>query len=353
MVYYSLTSFFYLLGGMEIYLSKRKDRTILVIIALISLIIFVGFKKIGGTDFLSYRSLFNGTGGFSSEDIEPLFVSLILLVHLLGKGFYFFYFMIATINLSIKITIFKKMLPFVFPALLVYLSGLFFERDNDGIRQGLSIAFCYLSIPYLLNNKKMLFFMLTAIASLIHYSSIIFFFSIFLNKIRISDRMLLAIVLIAFIFPFTGLSLTNYLIAFLPESSTATKIDIYANSDFSSLIGINIGLVFRLLLLCLFLYYHQSLKIKSELYYFLRNGFSFAIILSLLFYDFGIIAHRLPYAYREFQIMIVPFFLTITSNKNNQFILLTIFYLYSMIIQNRFLTGLEANSYLSYDNWLF
>ena len=138
----------------------------------------------------------------------------------------------------------------------------------------------------------------------------------------------------------------------IPVESILVKLTLYADSDYAAVRGINIGLLFRMLILFLFMYYHKALKIREDLYYLLRNGFAFAIILSLLFYDFEILAHRLPYVFREFQIFIVPYFFTI-ADKKNKVVILSLVFLYSLVIMSRFLAGDNAAAYDSYDNILF
>lgn len=347
------------MGTWEIILSKKKDREFLYFAAFVILLLFVGLKSSGGTDFASYYDIYNRTvgdvrGELSSGLIEPLFVLLMLFVHFLGGNFFIFHFLLTLINFSLKITVFKKITPYLFPALLVYLVGLFWERDNDGIRQGFSIAFCYLSLPYLLSKRKIPYLFCNLIACLIHYSSIVFLISYFFPKIRMSDKKAVIFVVGALAFPFLGLSLSDILINLIPIPAVALKLSLYSESSiFSADMGINIGMMFRIVIFSLFVYYHKSLKIAPNVYYLLRNGFAFAIILSLLFSNFEILAHRLPYAFREFQIFIIPYFLTVAANKINQIVILSIIWCYSIIIMSRFLNGDVADFYLSYDNWLF
>lgn len=354
--YYLLGFLFYFLGILEIILQKKKDKDLLYFIAFVVLLLFVGLKIRGGTDFASYESIYNGTdlAQLSSGLIEPLFVILMVIINSVGGSFIAFHFVVSMLNFSIKLTIFKKLTPFLFPALLIYLVGLFWERDNDGIRQGLSISFCYLSLPYLLSNKKIVYFLFILVAFLIHYSSAVFLISYFLLKVRISDRAVLVLVLISLLFPFLGVSLFDLLLSVVPIPAVAIKLSQYADSSvYSANLGINLGLIFRFIILCLFINYHHSLKITQELYNLLRNGFAFAIILSLLFSNFEILAHRLPYAFREFQIMIVPFFLTIAKGKGNKVVLLTVIFVYSLLLLYRFLSGESSDAYNSYDNLLF
>lgn len=353
-VYYLLNIILYVEGLLELFLKSYKQKSFLYVITLLILIAFVGLKLQGGTDIEAYKEIFN-TIHFSNINhgfIEPLFAFVMCLIKYLGGTFGVFYFLVALTNLSIKCYVFKKLTPYFFPALLIYSVGLFFERDNDGIRQGLSIAFCYLSIPALLENRNIKFICLNLIAILIHYTSVVFLLIWLLRKIRWNSKWVLAILCIAFLFPLLKISVVNVLFYLIPVESILVKLTLYADSDYAAVRGINIGLLFRMLILFLFMYYHKALKIREDLYYLLRNGFAFAIILSLLFYDFEILAHRLPYVFREFQIFIVPYFFTI-ADKKNKVVILSLVFLYSLVIMSRFLAGDNAAAYDSYDNILF
>lgn len=336
---------------------KKSQRKYLYFLVLLLFILFVGLKKEGGTDFLTYKEIFetlNIEQTLKSGSFEPLFTLLILITKLIGGGYAIFYLLVAIINFPLKIYIFQKLTPYLFPALLIYLVGLFFERDNDGIRQGLAIAFSYLSIPCLLYNNTKKFIVINLLACLIHYSSLIFLISYFLNKIRIKDKYVVLIIICSLFIPLLHLSLIDLVIALIPIPIVAIKLNIYANDAiYSSSLGINIGMIFRIIILFLFIYYHQSLKIKENLYYFLRNGFAFGIFLALLFSNFEILAHRGAYVFRELQIFIIPVFLTIAKGKINKILILFLIFLYSTFLLMRFLNGENSTYYLTYDNYLF
>ena len=356
LVYYSLIIIFYFLGIFEI-LIKKHQKKYLYIIATILLIIFVGFKKEGGTDFINYKEIYESIDikhALNTGSFEPIFTLLMFIVRVFGGGFALFYLLIAFINFPIKVNIFKKLTPYLFPALLIYFVGLFFERDNDGIRQGLAIGFSYLSIPFLLVNDKRKFILINIIASLIHYSSIIFFISYFLNKIHIKNKTVFVIIICSLFIPLLNLSLFDFVIKLIPIPVVTTKLNYYANDAvYSSSLGINIGMIFRIVILFLFIYYYRYIKIDNKLFIFLRNGFAFGIFLALLFSNFEILAHRGAYVFRELQIFIIPYFLTIYKKKSNKIILLTIVFLYSIFLLKRFLSGENSASYLMYDNYLF
>lgn len=353
MIYYFFVAvLLYLFGLFEQFYNTKKATKIATISSATVLILFAGLKTQGGTDYNSYKLIFDNYQGFSLQDfIEPGFQILIIPFFKLSLSFILFYFCVAFINISIKSSVFYKLLPCVGAAFLIYFSGCFFERDNDGIRQGLSMSFCFFALYNLIRNHDRRFFFWTIIAVSIHFSSFIFFITYYLNKIRWKDKVIILLVFASYLIFIFNIHPTTLLFKFIPIDSISTKLEIYSSSEFSEGYGINIGLLFRTVLLLLFIANKRKIHISQNLYLILRNGFSLSIILFLIFSDFGIIAHRLPYVFREFQIFIIAFFIGSLANKESRVIGLTIVFLYSCVIMSRFFT--ENSIYNSYQNLLF
>lgn len=130
------------------------------LITLFFFIIFTGLKGNVGTDYEGYFNLYsiwgvkNYSDRFVSIQIEPGFWLISHIGNLLKMPFPLFWFCIACITLVTKFIFFRKFSPYIFLSLLIYLSGLYIERDFDGIRQGLSIGLAYISILFYLDKKK-------------------------------------------------------------------------------------------------------------------------------------------------------------------------------------------------------
>lgn len=353
-IYYILLILIYFLGCYEVCTSKKDNIKLSISITFI-LLFLVGLKSEGGTDFMSYKDLYENINSLDSlfGGIEPLFIFFVVFSKIFNIGYYGFHFFIATINIPAKIYIFRKLTPYICPALLIYCVGLFFERDNDGFRQGLSIAFCYLSLIPLIRGKTKQFIFCNICAVFTHYTSIVFSLIYFIRKVKISDRKLLLCVILVLFMTIIGFTMTPILSHIMPSGYLAIKLQQYTQSDiYSASSGINIGILFRLIILFLFVMNHKRLKIDNDLYYILRNGFAFAICVSLFFSDFSIFAHRLPYSFRELQILIAPYFLTIVKGPKNRFVVLTIIFFYALILLWR-ISGTDNAAAYNYNNLLF
>lgn len=354
MIYFFILFLLYLTGLLEISIG-HKSRLIKYFL-LLFFIGFVGLKTAGGTDFENYGEIYNilHWSSFTESFIEPLYAVLNLLFKSIWDNFYFFWFGIAVINLSIKINIFQKYTNCLSASLLMYCVGLLIERDFDGVRQGLSIGFCYLSITYLLKDKFIPFFLLVLAASFTHATSIVFLLIYPFRKILIPKSIILISIFIGILFVVTNQSIFNVINVFIPIEVIKIKLELYMdNEEYSTAQGLNIGLIFRIIVLMLFVFLKERIEMNERLYVVLRNGFFFSILLSLFFNDMQILAHRLPYVFRELQIIIIPSFLTITTNKRIKFILFSLIFFYSCVLMYRIMLAGNADAYNAYSNRLF
>lgn len=355
MIYYVLIILLFLLGVLEIYTSK-KDRVFLYWCAYLILWVFVGFKISGGTDFENYQEIFSHLTPrtFTTTTIEPLFGIFILFIKSFGGSFVIFWACLAACNLGIKFYVFRKYAPYLFPALLIYFVGMFIERDFDGIRQGFAMAFCLLSLRYVIRDKFLPFFVLILVATFIHTSSIVFVLIYFIRNIYIPNRLLYCIIGVALLLVVFHISISRALLDYIPDSIVRIKLMRYAESEnYSMSAGINIGIVFRIIILILFTSMRNRLSmIDEKLYNILKNGFALAIVLSLVFNDFIVLSHRLPYVFREFQILIIPYFYCIVRNNKNRVLVLGIITLYALLLMTRILYG-ESGVYYEYHNMIF
>ncbi len=353
MVYYFLAILFFVFGLNEVGGNRKVNSSYIFCITVI--LIVAGLKIKGSTDYSSYKSFYEYVdGSFSFYSFyEPGFQLFSLIIKGFGAGFVMYYFLFTCVSIGTKALIFRKLCPYLFPALLIYLCGLFFERDNDGIRQGMSIAFCFLSLYFLFENKKMGFIISIIIAISFHYTSAVFLLSYFLDKVKVKNRTIAIVVAI-----FTGLcimhlSLSSIFINYIPLEVTVIKLQQYSNSEASATMGLSIGLLFRIGILLTFMHLRNKMKIEDRHYIILRNGFAISILMSLAFNDFILIAHRLPYAFRELQIIIVPYLFTAIKQRNNRIAALFIVFIYSILLLWRFLNGDASVIYGSYENYLF
>jgi hypothetical protein len=349
-----------MLGGLLEQISIDVDRYLLYGFTLVLFIVLAGLKYNVGTDIAQYNSLYEHSSAYSNiarTGVEPGYYVLMKLFRLFGLGFVFFWFMICLANLSAKFYIFKKYTPYLFPALLIYFVGLFFERDFDGIRQGIGIGICYLSIPFILKRRFWPFFILVLLATSIHVSSIIFVAAYWLPNMKFSNKFIIIVLVIQVLMVSLHLSVTQGLLGLFPDSFVKDRLETYLNSStadekYSGQVGLSIGILFRIMVLICFILFRKRIQIEEKLYAFLKYGFFVGIFFSLLFNDVDILSHRLPYGFREMQIFIIPYFLTISKNLFFRFSIIIALFLYSVLLLYRILHTEDLGEYYYYDNYI-
>lgn len=320
-------------------------RRCISLIAFMLFFIVVGFKGNVGSDYVSYQekyyeivdSLFYNW----KSALEPGFWYWMKCLSMMGCPFVIFWFLTSFLNISIKSYIFSQITPYLAITYAIYFVGLFFERDFDGIRQGISIGLGYLAILCILKNKRKQFFLYTACACLFHYTSIVFIIVPYLRR-HIRNSVIWISVIVACGLLLTGNFFINTsLLSGLGYGNIITaKLSNYAqSSQYATSVGLSIGMLFRIGILYMFIKCKNRIVISDPLYNILKNGFALAIVCSMLFGNIDIISHRLMYGFREFQIFIIPFIVSSIKNRNYKLIAIIICMMYSLWLLYRLLNS--------------
>ena len=148
LIYYFVWILIFILSYCEIISFKDISQKLIlkqsiIFLLLSTFIIIAGLKGNVGTDYISYKGIFERTISekyyLFSSSIEPGFWYWIKIISLLSTNFTFFWFITCFINISLKFYIFYKLSPYISISIAIYFIGLFFERDFDGQR---GLAFC-------------------------------------------------------------------------------------------------------------------------------------------------------------------------------------------------------------------
>lgn len=315
-------------------------------------LLLVCFKGNVGTDYNSYMRLFEDASSefysFSASSIEPLYWLWMKFFSVIVCSFPLFWLVTSFVNISLKFYLIKYLSPYVGASILIYLVGLFFERDFDGIRQGLSIGLGYLACVQYLKYKKN-YLLLVISAALIHYTSILFFLIPLLTKVHLSKRTIFLLLIAGFICSLLRLDVIGFFFSLIGgDNFLYDKMYSYLHSDiYAKSIGINIGVIFRVITLLLFMKYRSLFPMEERQYNLLLNGFFLSIVLSLFLSNMDILFHRLAYGFREFQIFIIPYLLYIVKGKRNRMVAIFIISLYSLLLLHRLLS-IDISSYYIY-----
>lgn len=301
----------------------------------------VCFKGSVGTDYYSYQYMFENPSSIDANYVEPLFLLWMKVIFIFTSSFPIFWMVTGFLNISLKFYVIRYLSPFVSVSVLIYLVGLFFERDFDGIRQGLSIGLCYLAcVLYLQGKKWYIYIGIIVCAIFFHYTSFLFLFVPLLVRIRLTEKwmyILLGIGLLCVLLEVDLLELIFTLVGY--DNFLYNKLCSYLQSEeYSEAVGFNVGLIFRIIVLISFFKLKPLMHLPEKSYYLLLNGFFLAILISLLFNNVNILSHRLAYGFREFQIFIIPYLILAFKGQRNRLLMTAVLCLYSLILLHRLLT---------------
>ncbi len=305
------------------------------------LIGLVCFKGAVGTDYHSYQHMFEKPSSINEDFVEPLFLLWMKVILVFTSSFPIFWMITGFLNISLKFYVIRYLSPFVSVSVLIYLVGLFFERDFDGIRQGISIGLSYWAcVLYLQGQKWYKYIFIIICAGLFHYTSFLFMFIPVLGRVRLSEKWIYISLGLGLLCVVTGFDLLKLIFTIIGyDNYLYDKLYNYLRSeDYSRSVGLNIGLIFRIVILVLFLKFRALINMPEKKYNLLLNGFFFAIFISLIFNNIEILSHRLAYGFREFQIFIIPYLILAFKGQRNRLLVTAVICLYSLILLHRLLT---------------
>ena len=368
---YFFILFSYIVLSLISYVSKAR---VFFYLALIIIILFVGFKDIMSPDLERYAIAFENIENIRFGIFEPLFFVFSKILKILGFNYYALFFLYSFLTILFILLGIKKMTNYQAISFLFFLlvPGFFLNMFVE-MRQMLAVAITFYSVALFLDKKKtwLLFAILSAMA---HYSAIFFwlifgFIYKFLPKIY-SLKIYAIFSILSFVF--IGIFKFDIQIfkTILPLLNTAPFFQKYINYVNYRLEGgieqvqfqffKNIFYIVNLLFLVYIfkLSNRKTNDIKDAMgrkIIFLNLLFIGVLILNITFYIAPI--SRAAYYFLIFQIVIIPniiFDLKIKEVK--VLILYSYFFIYLlMFIKGLFFYSEEAQDYifLNYRNILF
>lgn len=153
-------------------------------------------------DTENYLEIFNSFDGFGSDAnvFEPGFTLLIWLSRLFDQGEEFFLFITALVGVGSKFVAIRKYAPYILLSLISYYAKYYLLHELIQVRIGIAAGIFLLSVKYIEGRNYFKFFLFVAMASLFHYSAVLYVFIYLICSKKISDFwfFLLSGILIAF-----------------------------------------------------------------------------------------------------------------------------------------------------------
>lgn len=308
---------FYKIYNYGIYITlNKKDFLYLTSILILS----IGFRGEGvDNDYSTYVASLNRFMAIS----EPTFLLISTLIKSTGLPVVTLFITYAFIGIYYKMKIIQEysFLPFV--SIIIYVSNILLLQDINQIRAGAATAFFLISIPYLVQEKRTKFVMLILIASLFHFSSLLYLILLFINnkKLNYNKYILWAILPLcgyAFYFIFN-----QNIIEMIPIAPIRDKLLMYQELQSSGSEGFaNINLfnpyfLFKIIIYYFILeYYYTLIEFDNNLTLYLKI---FAISL-LIFPTLGAITPILGYRASDLfsciEILLFPYIFTLFKGNH-------------------------------------
>lgn len=324
----------------------KKD--FFILIAVLTIILVSGTRFETGYDFLNYVGFYLSE---ADESHEPLFKLLLETLKIFSSDYQLFFFVssfITVLGIYFAITKYTK---YKKTALLIFLlvPGLYLNTFSI-IRQGISEAFLFLAIYYLVYEKKTLKFWLISFLSIgFHYTAVLPVLIAWAFKkilsVNYSLNIYMTILFISLIL--SKLNVTSIILSVAFGKFTA-YIDM---AEDVSLLKLIVSNTFILILLI-----YKKKYINSSADVFILNFLFIGVLLLNIFASFAPVT-RLSYFFLIFQIILVP--KLIYSFKSNQlkviFLSGFIFY-YLLMFTNSLMIDEQTDKYpkmTPYQNYFF
>jgi hypothetical protein len=296
-------------------LPRTSNKIFLYFISGLGIVLFAAFR-----DGLAVRDYKNYISFFEQDDllIEPSFIFLrYLLKEVLYLPVIFLFIIYAFLGVGIKIIAIKRLSPFIFFSLLVYISNFFILHDLTQIRAGVASGILLLCIKPLYERNFWLFLFLTSIAVIFHYSAIVILPLWFLDGKSFNKKIFLSIIPIGILIYFLKIDLIlNIPIDIFKEKIIAYKeLQEYDVDGFNEINVFNIIFIFR----C-FVFYIMALKIeflqrKNQNSIVLLKIYGISIALLPAFAVMPVVAFRLNELFCIVELILLPFIIFLFKPK--------------------------------------
>lgn len=301
---------------------ERKWRFFLTIIYLTVIIIVCGLRNYIGTDFPTYVMFYERYAhaeflGAMDEGMEPAFALLVYILGLLGGKYQLLFFVYSAITILGMYYGFKKWLEkdglAVFLAMLLYITynstGGFWWGMNV-IRQAAAMSVAFAFSECLMHQEKKKFLIVVCIASLFHYSALVFLPAVFLLEKEIAKKRIIYFLIGAIFLTLSGVSkiivleLLNISLGIIGKYEEAMLLITDGGKGFSYM-----SLIYVLMFIGSILINKESLEPRQKVIW----NLSFVYIIMRVLTSFSLGGPSIQFILHRFEVYYMPFFLLAVS----------------------------------------
>lgn len=247
------------------------------------LIIMLGLRWETATDWNAYYTFFNQQEGVDffepNDEFEIGYVYFTRLIHILSSNYSIFLIVHAVLFLSLLYYSYQNLVTEYFILAITMYFAIYIGMTGSN-RQLLAIAIGLLAIVQLIKKRHLLFFLLVALAFTFHTTAILLLFFLFFTK-KIPWWLWTIAILLSVVFGLSELPNKIFGMAGMLGEAASGKVEFYQGGD--QIEGSIFGILKRLMLAFIFIFFADRLRQKNEHFDICLNGFLFSVVLFFLF----------------------------------------------------------------------
>lgn len=182
----------------------------MIFFLIISLALISAFRSLKTPDTLNYIEYFIWEN--PGRSIEYGFMELIKFVKLcLGNNYRAFFLVSALISISLKLFAIYRLSRFIWGSIVIYIATKFILHDMIQMRAAISSGFFLISIYYLVYRDLKIYFSLTILAILFHWTALVMIPLWFLSENKIRKNLYYYLIIGSYVFAFLGGSIAEFI----------------------------------------------------------------------------------------------------------------------------------------------
>jgi len=349
--YLILITYYILLVVTEFIVEKQpgsgklsSNRQIIKILSFSGLLLFFGFRGFIGWDWYLYypgfkevHNIFNFDPTiFSHTHFDHGFIYYMSLIKTISSNYHFFIFLNTLIDIIILSLLIKRYARFsyAFVTLFFIVMGGFY-LETDILRSAKCLMLFLLSLRYINERKIVPYFLLNLLGCTFHLTACIFLPLYFFLHKKISKYIVISIFITGFLIFFMQIEYIRpflYWITSHMGERFLALLEKYLNiSAYSTAYGFTIGLLERMFTVILIIIFYDRLTGESKQNILLVNSYLIYFIFFFFFAEIKIIPVRLGGLFVFAYWFLYPKILNYINNFNNKIIILSAFFIYSLI----------------------
>lgn len=297
--------------------SKLKNKTNILIFTI--LVLAIGLRPEGiDNDYSNYLMSIDNNKSIG----EPTFILLAFIISSFSLPHQLLFLTYAFCGILLKVYSINKLSLLPIVSYIIYLSHIILLHDINQIRAGVASGLFLLSIIYYFNDKRK-YALIIFIASLFHFSALLFFILLPLSRKRLSKKSYVLWAMLPILGYIVHFVISSIDVSQIPIAPIREKMEMYKSLEemdvegFSEINLFNSYIVFKLVIYYIILNYYYFLeKIDNRITFYIKT-FSISLF---LFPALGAITPILGYRASELfgvvEILLFPYlFMLFKGNK--------------------------------------